>query len=300
MGHPVVAHPDYSVPLPAGHRFPMPKYLALRDALLAEGLLDPARQATPVPCPPGWLGLAHAPGWIDRVLAAAVPPAQERVLGFKVTPSLARRARLATGGTLLAARLALEHGLALNLAGGSHHAQADHGAGFCIFNDVAVATRVLLAEGAVRRVLILDLDVHQGDGTAAILAADPGALTVSVHCRTNYPARKQQSGIDVALDPGADDGAYLALLEVLLPAVLARGPFDLAFYNAGVDPHAQDRLGRLALSDAGLFARERLVLGALRAAGLPVVVVPGGGYDDDPVVVARRHLLAHRAAAELG
>ena len=222
-----------------------------------------------------------------------------RRLGLPLSPELALRSRCAVAGTVLTARLALEHGVACNTAGGSHHAFAGFGAGFCVFNDVAVAARVLLAEGLIGRALVVDLDVHQGDGTAAILAGDPRVFTLSVHCRANYPARKQQSDLDVALDAGVGDADYLVLLENLLPALLDRLRPDLVFYNAGVDPHVEDRLGRLALSDQGLAERERMVLRAVCARGLPLACVVGGGYADDLDVLARRHALLHEAILAL-
>jgi acetoin utilization deacetylase AcuC-like enzyme len=200
---------------------------------------------------------------------------------------------------VLTARLALEHGVACNTAGGSHHAFSGFGAGFCVFNDVAVASRLLLAEGAVRRILVVDLDVHQGDGTAAMLAEEPRAFTLSVHCRSNFPARKQQSDLDVALDAEVGDADYLELIDRLLPALLDRVRPELVFYNAGVDPHREDRLGRLALTDAGLAERERLVLDAVRSRGLPLACIVGGGYADDLDVLARRHALLHEAIAAL-
>ena len=299
MTIPVVAHPDYSITLPAGHRFPMPKYTRLRACLEARGLVSADRMVQPVPATRGWLTLAHDAGWVDAVLASRIGPQAERVLGFQASPELATRASAAVGGTILTARLALDHGMAANTAGGSHHAHRDHGAGFCVFNDVAVATRVLRAEGAVRRVLILDLDVHQGDGTADILANDPDVVTASLHCRTNYPARKRQGTLDLMLDPGTGDDAYLALVDRLTAQLLDRHAPDLVFYNAGVDPHRDDRLGRLALSDEGLLARERLVIGHCRKRRIPLAAVMGGGYDDDVDRLVARHALLHEAAREL-
>jgi acetoin utilization deacetylase AcuC-like enzyme len=206
---------------------------------------------------------------------------------------------MAAAGTVLAARLALRHGLACNTAGGSHHAFAGFGSGFCVFNDVAVAARLLLAEGSVGRVLVVDLDVHQGDGTAAIFAADPSVVTFSMHCRTNFPARKQQSDLDVALEPGIGDEEYLAALDAVLGPLLDRVRPDLVFYNAGVDPHVDDQLGRLALSDAGLAARERRVLDACLGRGLPLACVLGGGYAPTVDLVAARHAILHRVILDL-
>ncbi len=297
---PIVHHPTYSVPLPAGHRFPMRKFAALAELLRARGLLTDRNLVVPAPAEPDVLALAHDRRWVDAVLAARVDGAGERRLGLPVTAAVAARARAAAGGTLHTARLALEHGLALNTAGGSHHAFREGGAGFCVFNDLAVAALALLAEGRVRRVLVLDLDVHQGDGTAAILADEPRVTTVSIHCRCNYPARKQQSRIDLALDPGTTDRPYLDLLDGLLPGLLRRVRPDLVLYDAGVDPHREDRLGRLALSDAGLAERDRLVLETCSRAGVPVACVIGGGYAENPATLAARHAILFEVAADLG
>jgi acetoin utilization deacetylase AcuC-like enzyme len=199
---------------------------------------------------------------------------------------------------LLAARLALEHGIACNTAGGSHHAQADTGAGFCVFNDVAVAARRLLAEGKVGQVLVVDLDVHQGDGTARIFENDASVFTFSMHAEKNFPARKAASDLDIDLADGTGDEAYLGKLEEILPDLLARVAPDLVFFNAGVDPHADDKLGRLSLSDEGLARREAFVLGSCLERSIPVTGVIGGGYDADIDRLAHRHALLHRAARE--
>jgi acetoin utilization deacetylase AcuC-like enzyme len=295
----IVAHPDYSVTLPAGHRFPMPKYVRMSQRLRVDDPDLDSRLVVPRLAERSWLQRAHALDWVDAVLAAHVSAADERRLGFHVDAGIARRAQAATGGTVLTARLALEDGFAANTAGGSHHAHHAGGAGFCVFNDVAVAARVLLDEGLVRRVLVIDLDVHQGDGTADILAGDPAVFTLSIHCRANYPAHKKQSSLDVALDPGTGDADYLALAGRIIPAMLDRIRPDLVFYNAGVDPHRDDRLGRLALSDEGLLARERLVLGHCQRRRVPLAGVMGGGYDDDLDRLVGRHVLLHVAAREL-
>ena len=222
MRVPVAHHPAYVSPLPESHRFPMPKFGRLFAYLRETGLVLPQQVVVPEPAPRAWLELAHTPRYVAAVLEQRLEPAEERRLGLPMSQSLALRARCAVAGTVLAARLALEHGLACNTAGGSHHAYADFGSGFCVFNDVAVAARVLLAEAHIHKALVVDLDVHQGDGTAAILERDPRVFTLSVHCRTNFPARKQQSDLDVALDPGTGDGPYLDLLATLLPPLLDR------------------------------------------------------------------------------
>jgi acetoin utilization deacetylase AcuC-like enzyme len=277
----------------------MPKFGRLFAYLREAGLVLPDQVRRPEPAPRGWLELAHTPGYVTAVLEQRLDREAERRLGLPVSPALALRSRCAVGGTVLAARLALEHGLACNTAGGSHHAHAAFGSGFCVFNDVAVAAHTLLADGLIGKALVVDLDVHQGDGTASILEHDPRVVTLSVHCRTNFPARKQQSDLDIALDPGTGDEIYLAMLEAVLPPLLDRARPDLVFYNAGVDPHEADRLGRLALTDRGLEARELFVLRTCLERGLPLACVVGGGYSTDIEELVRRHAVLHECIARL-
>jgi acetoin utilization deacetylase AcuC-like enzyme len=299
MPLPVVHHPAYVAPLPSGHRFPMAKFGRLMELLLEDGVVDPAQIRVPEVAPAVWLELAHAPAYVAAVLNQTLDAAAMRRIGLPITPEVAMRSRAANGGTLLTARLALEHGLACNTAGGSHHAFAGYGAGFCVFNDVAVAARVLLAEGRIARALVVDLDVHQGDGTAAIFADDARVFTFSMHCRTNFPLHKQTSDLDLALDAGVEDDAYLALLAERLPALLQEVRPDLVFYNAGVDPHVEDRLGRLALTERGLWRRERFVLETCLKAGVPVAGVIGGGYAADLDQLARLHAILPQMATKL-
>lgn len=299
MSLPIVHHPDYVAPLRPGHAFPMSKYGYLRLGLERRGLMRPGGWLAPAPAPVAALGLVHDIGYVERALSLALRPEEVRRIGLPQTAQVIRRARLAAAGAGLAARLALEHGIACNAAGGSHHAGPLGGAGYCVFNDVAVAAAGLLAEGRVRRVLVIDADVHQGDGTAAIFEGDARVFTLSIHAEKNFPARKMRSSLDVGLPDGTMDAAYLAALEAAVAAALAAFAPDLAFYNAGVDVHLNDRLGRLALGDAGLRARDRLVLSAVRARGVPVVGVLGGGYDADPAVVAERHAVLFEEAAAL-
>jgi acetoin utilization deacetylase AcuC-like enzyme len=276
----------------------MGKYSALMEQLDARGLATPSNLHKPTPAEPGWLKLAHDATYIDQVIACAVPPKIEREIGFPIGERVSRRAQLAAGGTILAARLALANGIACNTAGGSHHARRDHGAGFCTFNDVAVAALVLIAEGLAANVLIVDLDVHQGDGTADILKNEPRAFTFSMHGERNYPVRKIASDLDVALPDGTGDDAYLGRLTDILTDISGRAAWDIVFYNAGVDPHADDRLGRLALSDYGLRARDRLTIGHFRERGIPVCGVIGGGYSRDIGALAARHAILFEVAAE--
>jgi acetoin utilization deacetylase AcuC-like enzyme len=299
MPLPVVHHPAYVAPMPAGHRFPMGKFGRLMEVLLKDEVVAPAQVVRPQPARPRWVELAHTSDYVIGVTEQRLDAEAVRWIGLPQSPEVAARALAATGGTVLAARLALEHGLACNTAGGSHHAQAGFGAGFCVFNDVAVAARVLLAEGAVDRVLVVDLDVHQGDGTAAIFRLDPAVFTFSMHCQSNYPHRKQESDLDVGLDDGVEDEAYLRALAAHLPDLLSGVRPDLVFYNAGVDPHRDDRLGKLMLTDAGLARRDRYVLETCLRAGVPVAGVIGGGYSHDIDAVARRHSILHRVASEM-
>lgn len=280
----IVHHPDYDAGFAVNHRFPMSKYPLLMEALLARGLAVPGALSMPEPAPTASLRLAHATDYVEQVLACAVPRTIEREIGFPVGERVSLRAQLATGGTLLASRLALLHGIACNAAGGSHHARRAQGAGFCTFNDVAVASLTLLAEGAVRKVLVVDLDVHQGDGTAAIFAGDGSVFTLSLHGERNFPFRKERSTLDIGLPDGTGDAAYLAALDTGLEALWSahqRRPFDLAFYLAGADPHEHDRLGRLALTAEGLLARDRRVLAGCTERAVPLALAMAGGYGED-------------------
>jgi acetoin utilization deacetylase AcuC-like enzyme len=299
MALPIVHHPAYVAPMPAGHRFPMGKFGRLMAYLLEQRVVTPAQLHAPELAPAEWLTLAHAPAYVEAVLGQTLDAAAVRRIGLPVTPEVATRARAASAGTVLTACLALEHGLACNTAGGSHHAFAAYGSGFCLFNDVAVAARVLLADGLVERILVVDLDVHQGDGTAAIFVDEPSVFTFSMHCRTNFPLRKQTSDFDLALDAGLKDEPYLALIAEHLPGLLEDVRPDLVFYNAGVDPHVDDQLGRLALSGRGLWRRERLVLETCLHAGVPVAGVIGGGYAADLDQLARLHAILPQVASEL-
>jgi len=299
MRPPLVYHPAYSAPLPSSHRFPMAKFRLLHDHLRQLDLARPEQLHQPLPIPRRALELVHSRAYHEGFSQDRLPAQAQRRIGLPATTPLVRRTWLAVGGTLLTARLALAHGLACHLAGGTHHAFPHYGSGFCIFNDVAVAARVLLAEGAVAKLMVIDLDVHQGDGTAAIFAGDGRVFTLSAHAASNFPLRKQTSDHDLPLADGLDDDAYLAAVGRLLPELLEQVQPQLVLYNAGVDPHRDDRLGRLALSDTGLLLRDRMVLEACLQRGIPVATVIGGGYDALPALV-RRHALVFRAAAETG
>jgi acetoin utilization deacetylase AcuC-like enzyme len=298
MPLPIVHHPDYDAQFPAHHRFPMDKYRLLMEALRKRGLVDADNLHLPEPIGADLLSLSHDPAYVEQVLSQAVSPQIEREIGFPVGERVARRAHLAASGTLLAARLALKHGLACNTAGGSHHARRAQGAGFCTFNDVGVAASALVAERAVRRALVIDLDVHQGDGTADIFAGEPRVFTFSMHAANNYPTRKIASDLDVELPDALGDENYLERLDRILPLFADYARPDIVFYNAGVDPHRDDRLGKLALSDEGLRQRDRMVIGHFRGLGIPVCGVIGGGYSTDVPALAERHAILFEVATE--
>ncbi|MEO1550128.1 MAG: histone deacetylase [Pseudomonadota bacterium] len=299
MPLPIVYHPDYMAPLKAGHRFPMSKYGYLRATLQRRGLLPQVGgYLAPSPAPARMLARVHALEYVERVLTQTCHAAETREIGLPDTPEVARRAQLSASGTTLAARLALDGGVGLNMAGGSHHAGPLGGAGFCVFNDVAVAAQTLLDEGQVRQIWIFDLDVHQGDGTAKIFSADPRVRTMSVHAANNYPTHKAASDLDVPLPDGTQDAAYLGAVDGLLASLSPPWP-DLVFFNAGVDPHSEDRLGRLSVSLAGLRAREARVLGWCASRSIPVTGVIGGGYSRDPEALAARHAILFEEAARL-
>ncbi len=267
----------------------MAKYAMIRDGVVRLGLLPSGALEEPEPASLETLSLVHSRGYIDAVCHDGLDGPALRRLGFPWRPELPERSRRTVQGTLEAATDALEHGAGLNLAGGTHHAYPDHGEGFCVFNDVAVALRALRRAGRLMRAVVVDLDVHQGNGTAAIFADDPDVFTFSMHGANNYPFRKERSTLDVELHDGCDDAAYLAALEGRLDDVLAQARPELAVYIAGADPYAGDRLGRLRLSIDGLRRRDRFVFSACRRRGLPVVVVLGGGYARDLADVVTIH-----------
>jgi len=299
MPLPLVYHDDYSPPLPPGHRFPMEKFRLLRDHLVDVGLTRDELLHRPQPCPADILALAHERGYIERYCSGDMSREELRRLGLPWSPALARRTLLAVGGSLLAAELALSHGLACHLAGGTHHAHYDHASGFCIFNDLAVIARYLLESGRVGRVLIFDCDVHQGDGTARILEEVADAVTVSLHCEQNFPAHKARSDWDIGLPRGTGDADYLKVVDDTLNYLLPLYQPDIVLYDAGVDVHRDDALGYLALTDAGLAARDQAVLRHCLERDIPVVGLIGGGYDRDRAALARRHGILHHSAARL-
>ena len=287
----------YTFPLPEGHRFPVAKYGMLRDAVIEQGILPADHVLDPPRVTDEALLLVHTPEYVRRFREGSLDAAELRRLGFPWSPGLVERSYRAVGGTVAATRHALEHGIAMNLAGGTHHAFPDHGEGFCVFNDVAVAIQLLRRDGLARRVAVVDLDVHQGNGTHAIFAGDADVYTFSMHGGKNYPFHKVAGTLDLELPDGTGDDAYLEVLCRALPRVLAASSPDLVVYIAGADPHEGDRLGRLGLTFDGLARRDALVLDACREVGIPVAITIGGGYGrriEDTVAV---HVRTVRIAA---
>ncbi|MBX7542079.1 histone deacetylase [Qipengyuania sp. GH29] len=283
-------------PAPTRGSFRFDKYMAVMVALRESAY--PITEHAPPPMPQRWLEAVHCPDYVEQVFSAEVPREKERRIGFPVTPHIAQRVAHTNGGTWLAAQLAKRHGYAANSAAGSHHALHDTGAGYCVFNDLAVCANRLITEGDASRVLIVDLDVHQGDGTASLTAGRDDIFTLSIHAEKNFPVRKARSSLDVPLADGTDDDGYLEALERHLPEVFDLFSPDLVLYQAGVDGHADDRLGRLALTDEGLDRRDAFLIAEARKRGLPVASALGGGYGQDPREVADRHARSMIACAK--
>jgi len=292
-----VYHPSYQIALPAGHPFPMSKYGLLKDKLLSEGIMAAGDLALPEPIDRPTLELVHTDEYLAKLEASTLSPVEQRKLGLPWSEALWQRSRLAAAGTLTAARAALAQGMSANLAGGTHHAFADHGEGFCVLNDVAIAIRQLQAERAIARAAIIDLDVHQGNGTAAIFEAEDAVFTFSMHGERNYPLAKMRSNLDVPLADGTQDAEYLDALRRHLPQVLERANPDLVFYLAGVDVAAGDRYGKLALTEEGIRLRERWVIDAVRGRGLPLAIVLAGGYAPTRERTAELHMHVFRECA---
>jgi acetoin utilization deacetylase AcuC-like enzyme len=289
----------YTFPLPEGHRFPVAKYALLREAVIAEGIVPAERVLDPARAEVAALELVHSSDYVRRFTEGTLEAAEIRRLGFPWSDALVERSYRAVGGTIAAARHALDHGVAMNLAGGTHHAFPDHGEGFCVFNDVAVAIRLLGRERLIRRAAVIDLDVHQGNGTHAIFAGDADVYTFSMHGGRNYPFHKVAGTLDVELADGTGDDVYLAELHAALPRVLAAAAPDLVVYIAGADPHEGDQLGRLALSFDGLARRDAFVLESCREVGIPVAITIGGGYGRRIEDTVSAHLRTVRVAAAL-
>jgi acetoin utilization deacetylase AcuC-like enzyme len=285
----------YTLPLPDGHKFPIAKYRMLRDLLSAQGgfQFEAAPRASVET-----IELVHDSGYVRSFISGTLEAPAMRRIGFPWSEQLVCRTLASVGGTLAAARQALETGWGGTLAGGTHHAFAGEGSGFCVFNDIAVAIAALRTSGKIERAAVVDLDVHQGDGTAHIFRDDPDVLTLSIHCKNNFPLRKQQSKIDVELNAETGDEEYLAALAAVLPRVFESDP-EIIFYQSGVDGLASDVLGKLSLSPKGLEWRDRMVLESAQQHGTPLVITLGGGYSDPIRLTAEAHANTFRVAAEI-
>jgi acetoin utilization deacetylase AcuC-like enzyme len=289
----------FVLPLPEGHKFPMAKYSRLRERILAEGILArPDVQEAPAA---SWddLRLIHTREYVDAVATGTLPREAQRRIGFPWSPAMVERSRRSVGATLAACRAALRDGVAVNLAGGTHHSFADRGEGYCIFNDVAVGARALQRDGDALRIAVVDCDVHQGNGTAAIFKDDPTVFTFSMHGAQNFPFRKEVSDLDVPLEDGTGDAEYLPLLTRHLEDVLIGHRPDFVFYLAGADPYEGDRLGRLKMTVAGLRRRDEIVLQRCRAVGVPVAISMSGGYASDIDAIVTIHANTVAVAASL-
>jgi acetoin utilization deacetylase AcuC-like enzyme len=289
----------YAFPLPAGHRFPIAKYSLLRERVVAQGIVAADHVYDPPRVSRDDLVLVHTEDYVDRVTRGELSRDEERRLGFPWSTALVERSYRAAGGTLAAARGALDHGIAMNLAGGTHHAFPGHGEGFCVFNDVAIAIRALQRDRLIERAAVIDLDVHQGNGTHAVFAGDDSVYTFSMHGGRNYPFHKVPGRLDLELPDRTGDEDYLSLLGEALPRVTAAASADLAVYLAGADPYERDRLGRLSLTMDGLARRDRMVLEHVAGLGLAVAVVIAGGYSDPIDGTVSIHAATARIAADL-
>mgnify|MGYP003677270617 FL=1 len=296
---PLVFHPHYSIPFPAGHRFPMSKFRLLAETLREQGILTDDNEYQPSPLSLTALMQAHEKGYVQRFIRGELTSQEQKVIGLPWSEWLVERTLRAVSGTILTSELALQHGLACHLAGGTHHAHPSHGSGFCIFNDLAVAALAMIESGRSKKILILDCDVHQGDGTIAFFKDSTNIIPVSWHCEENYPQIKQTAGINIVIPKGANDQEYLSILKSTLPTILAEHQPDFIFYDAGVDVHQDDRLGYVNLTDDGIFARDKYVIETCVALNLPTVCVIGGGYDRQEEKVAWRHSLLHQAANQI-
>lgn len=293
-------HDDYVIPLPPRHSFPMPKFSALRDLLVEEAIVSPDNIVAPEEADWDLLGLVHTRGYLESLRCGSMAMSAIRRMGFPWTQALVRRSRLAVQGTVNAARMALKDGMSGNLAGGTHHAMPDHAQGFCVLNDTAIAIRYLQEAGLIRRALVIDLDVHQGNGTAKIFEHDQSVYTFSVHGEKNFPLRKERSTRDVPLPDHMEDADYLRAIDTHLPSALNESEPDIVFYVQGVDIVKGDKFGRLNVSRGCLRARDERVIRSVTERGIPLVLLLGGGYAATPELTADLHAEMHRAAASLG
>jgi acetoin utilization deacetylase AcuC-like enzyme len=299
MSIPLVYSPYYSYSFPANHRFPMSKFHHLHQCLLDTGLLTASNVFRPGRVKASVLQLAHDKNYIKKFQNNQLTTQELRKMGLPWSEALVKRSMISPNGTLMAGAIALNHGIACHLAGGTHHAHYDHGRGYCVFNDLVVASKALITQGKAQRILIFDCDVHQGDGTASILADDKSIFTCSIHCEKNFPHHKAQSDLDVGVPKGMQDAAYLEVVQQTLLQAIELSQPDLIFYDAGVDIYANDGLGYLNISLAGIQQREHLVLEIIKQHNIPVATVIGGGYDKDQYALAKRHALVFQVAEML-
>ncbi|XP_059187781.1 uncharacterized protein SYNPCC7002_A1628 [Centropristis striata] len=297
---PIVHHSRYVCDLPPNHRFPMGKFPRVLHALINDQVITEKQVWVPEIASKDLLSCVHTEEYLNNFINGKINEQEQRRTGFPWSEGIVARCRYETGGTLLAAEVALQRGLACSTAGGTHHAFPSFGSGFCLLNDLAVAAKYLMGiSSPKRKILIVDLDVHQGDGTAFIFKEEPCVFTFSVHCGKNFPLRKQTSDLDVSVEDALEDREYLSTVEAHLPWLLDTFRPDLVLYDAGVDPHWEDELGRLRLTDQGLYQRDLYVMKTVVSRGVPVATVVGGGYSRDIDKLAIRHSIVHRAATQV-
>ena len=294
----IAYHPIYAHPLPEGHRFPMLKYELIPEQLMHEGSIQPNELFAPSPCEDEFILAAHTADYLQKIKGQTLSAREQRLIGFPQSPQLSMRELMITQGTINCALYALQHGVALNIAGGTHHAFANRGEGFCMLNDFAVAAYYLLNKQLAKKILIVDLDVHQGNGTASIFANEPRVFTFSMHGAHNYPFRKEKSDLDIPLPDGIEDEAYLGLLKNHLPALLQSVAPDFVFYLSGVDILETDRFGKLKVSMKGCKKRDDLVFSMLKAKQIPCAVSMGGGYSADIRIITEAHCNTFRLAKD--
>jgi len=299
MAIPLVYTPIYSYPFPAKHRFPMQKFKLLYSYLKSKNIVKNNNVFRPGRCKTDLLKLTHCPDYIQSFTSNNLTNRELRRMGLPWSKQLVNRTLIAPNGTLLAAAIALKHGVACHLAGGTHHAHYNFGSGFCIFNDLVVAAKTLLKRGTTKKILIFDCDVHQGDGTASLCYGDNRIFTCSIHCEKNFPYRKFSSDIDVGLPKDTKDKEYLETVDQTLSTCIDKAKPDLILYDAGVDVFSRDPLGLIKISENGIREREQIVLNQAKALNIPIATVIGGGYDQDELALAKRHAIVVETAAML-
>ncbi|OWF45289.1 uncharacterized protein LOC110457249 [Mizuhopecten yessoensis] len=299
VGLPIVHHHGYVSDLPIKHRFAMRKFHGVMRYLRKDNVISAKQMVEPTWIETADMCTVHTEDYVHKFLNGLTTKQEQRITGFEWNPGLVSRCRYETGGTLLAAKLALERGVACSTGGGTHHAFPEYGSGYCLINDLAIVAATLIRDKMVDKVLIVDLDVHQGDGTAVMFQHNDDVFTFSMHCGKNFPHRKQLSDLDIELDPGTQDEEFLESLSTHLPWVINSFRPNLILFDAGVDPHVKDELGKLNLSDQGLFDRDSFVISTALNLGIPIATVIGGGYQRDLDVLSRKHTIVHRAAMKI-